>query len=277
MKKEISENRMARTKCRCLTKSDRQSVPFPSGRQPIRFRGCQCRPCSSPYDNISMTSSGPMVPEIYLSSDSEDELEDVFRPSINLFRNLQPSAGVSSQSNQHKPTPDKSNISSSSSTASGALNQPLIPEIDLSSDSEDELEFDVLISKMMVPNKGAFVLPKITESKLDRQLQGKKYFKALYHASQNSNVRERWIMLFYDAYLSFYTFFKKKLSIVVIIFWLYGLASFYSALGIHLLDMLSNTWRLTLRYTLRIILKIDQLATKYLDDRIQKLPDKNRS
>ena len=33
------------------------------------------------------------------------------------------------------------------------------------------------------------------------------------------------------------------------------------------MDMMANTWRLTLRYILRIVLRSDETVTKYLDDR----------
>lgn len=208
-----------------------------------------------------------MVPELDFSSDSDDDLEMLL-----LFP--QPSAGLFSKK---KETDEDSNLKlktldgkvveisteeTSSATSSGAL----IPEIDLSSDSEDDLELEIIARKLFMPNKEAFTLPKITESKLDKEIQGKKYFKKIYRKAPNRWCRE-WIGLFYTTYLDLYTHCKKRLSLLSYIFWLYGLASYFSALGIHLLDLLSNTWRLTLRYVLRTILKSDQFTTKVLNDR----------
>ena len=145
-----------------------------------------------------------MVPELDFSSDSDDDLEMLL-----LFPH--PSAGLFSKK---KETDEDSNLKlktldgkvveisteeTSSATSSGAL----IPEIDLSSDSEDDLELEIIARKLFMPNKGtvlgrrkvspqgpdrlfkvlnprkeAFTLPKITESKLDKEIQGKKYFKS---------------------------------------------------------------------------------------------------
>jgi len=211
-----------------------------------------------------------MVPEFDFSSDSDDDLEMLLllpkfpHPSAGLFSKA---ADENEAENIKVKTMDGkvveiSTEETSSATSSGAL----IPEIDLSSDSEDELELDIIARKLFLPNKDAFTLPKITESKLDKNIQGKKYFKKIYRKAPNRWCRE-WLGLFYTTYLDIYTHCKKRLSLLSYIFWLYGLASYFSALGIHLLDLLSNTWRLTLRYVLRTILKSDQITTKILDDR----------
>jgi len=203
-----------------------------------------------------------MVPEFDFSSDSDDDLEMLL-----LF----PSAGLFSKNDEDpniklKTIDGKVVEISSSAASSEASSGALLPEIDLSSDSEDDLELEIIARKLFLPNKEAFTLPKITESKLDKEIQGKKYFKKIYRKAPNRWCRE-WIGLFYTTYLDLYTHCKKRLSLLSYIFWLYGLASYLSALGIHFLDLISNTWRLTLRYTLRTILKSDQITTKVLDDR----------
>merc|ERR1711990_1006326 len=262
MKKEIkkvnSENRIqkrvARTKCRSFPQSDF----FLSSRLSTLN---QFSHPNSPGDIRSISSgrsSGPMVPEFDFSSDSDDDLEILF-PSAGLFSKNEPDEA----SNLKLKTMDGKVVEISYSAPSSGV---LLPEIDLSSDSEDDLELEIIARKLFMPNKEAFTLPKITESKLDKEIQGKKYFKKIYRKAPNRWCRE-WIGLFYTTYLDLYTHCKKRLSLLSYIFWLYGLASYLSALGIHLLDLLSNTWRLTLRYVLRTILKSDQITTKVLDDR----------
>ena len=46
------------------------------------------------------------------------------------------------------------------------------------SDSEDELELHILTKKMILPMKHEFILPRITESKINREIYGSKYFKS---------------------------------------------------------------------------------------------------
>ena len=52
----------------------------------------------------------------------------------------------------------------------------------------------------------------------------------MYRKAPNRWCRE-WIGLFYTTYLDLYTHCKKRLSLLSYIFWLYGLASYLSALG----------------------------------------------
>merc|ERR1712137_1310234 len=259
-KKVNSENRIqkrvARTKCRSFPQSDF----FLSSSLSTLY---QFSHPNSPGDNRSVSSgrsSGPMVPEFDFSSDSDDDLEILF-PSAGLFSKNEPDEA----SNLKLKTMDGKVVEISSSAASSAPSSGvLLPEIDLSSDSEDDLE--IIARKLFMPNKEAFTLPKITESKLDKEIQGKKYFKIIYRQTSNRWLRE-WIGLFYTTYLDLYKHCKNRLSLLSYIFWLYGLASYFSALCVHFLDLLSNTWRLTLRYVLRIILKSDQITTKVLNDR----------
>jgi len=267
-----SQKRMARTSSRSLPVSD--FYPFPSGRPLDRGSSIRYRPSSK----ASSVSSLPMVPEIDLSSDSDDdhELELLKRPSQSI---LFPSGAAPqriSTGKQLTDTPNKStdtkpqyNLNDISPYEASSIHSsihPLIPELDLSSDSEDELELEILTRKILNPKKEAFTLPKITKSKIHRELEGKKYFKIIYHKSPNRWFRE-WVSIFYIAYLDIYTHCNRKFSLVGQIFWLYGLASYWTALGIHLMEMLSNTWRLSLRYALRIILRTDEVITTYLDDR----------
>jgi len=115
-----------------------------------------------------------MVPEFDFSSDSDDDLEILF-PSAGLFSKNEPDEA----SNLKLKTMDGKVVEISSSAASSAPSSGvLLPEIDLSSDSEDDLELEIIARKLFMPNKEAFTLPKITESKLDKEIQGKKYFKS---------------------------------------------------------------------------------------------------
>ena len=91
-----------------------------------------------------------MVPEFDFSSDSDDDLEMLL-----LF----PSAGLFSKNDEDpniklKTIDGKVVEISSSAASSEASSGALLPEIDLSSDSEDDLELEIIARKLFLPNKG---------------------------------------------------------------------------------------------------------------------------
>jgi len=286
MKKEIknvnSENkiqkRLARTKCRSFPQSAFFLTRRNSQNKPNQFY--RSHP-SSPGDNLSISSgrsSVPMVPEFDFSSDSDDDHEMLLVfpfPSSGPFSKKSTNEKVAEEEKE-RSEPKKveslklktieGKIVEISDEETSATSRELIPEIDLSSDSEDDLELDIIARKLFLPRTEAYTLPKITESKLDKEIKGKKYFNKIYRKAPNRWFREL-IGVFYTTYLDLYTHCKNRLSLTKYIFLVYGLASYFSALSIHLLDLLSNTWRLTLRYILRTILKLDQIATNVLNDR----------
>ena len=91
-----------------------------------------------------------MVPEFDFSSDSDDDLEILF-PSAGLFSKNEPDEA----SNLKLKTMDGKVVEISSSAASSAPSSGvLLPEIDLSSDSEDDLELEIIARKLFMPNKG---------------------------------------------------------------------------------------------------------------------------
>ena len=101
---------------------------------------------------------------------------------------------------------------------------------------------------------------------------------------------------FYSTYLDIYDQFNRRFSLVSWLFWCYNIVSYLTALRLvfkipkirklpigpsswpnrielenytsfHLIDMMANTWHLTLRYILRVVLRSDETVSKYLDDR----------
>ena len=99
----------------------------------------------------------------------------------------------------------------------------------------------------------------------------------------------------YSTYLDIYDLINRRFSLVSWLFWCYNIVSYLSALRLvlrffslklpigpsfwpmrikfsncnsfHLIDMMANTWHLTLRYILRVVLRSDETVSKYLDDR----------
>ena len=111
------------------------------------------------------------------------------------------------------------------------------------SDSEDELELHILTKKMILPMKHEFILPRITESKINREIYGSKYFKSklepkifslkflisvMYHNSP------KWfaeiLCAFYSTYLDIYDQFNRRFSLVSWLFWCYNIVSYLTAL-----------------------------------------------
>ena len=103
-----------------------------------------------------------MVPEFDFSSDSDDDLEMLLpfpHPSAGLF-----SKKVSEvESNPKIKTIDGKIVEISTEETSSAVSSgALIPEIDLSSDSEDDLELEIIARKLFMPTKGTVYGSKLT-------------------------------------------------------------------------------------------------------------------
>merc|ERR1712126_328535 len=123
---------------------------------------------------------------------------------------------------------DQNHFFDMSSRASSQF-EPLIPDFSLSSsDSEDELELHILTKKMILPMKHEFILPRITESKINREIYGSKYFKIMYHNSP------KWfaeiLCAFYSTYLDIYDQFNRLFPLVSWLFWCYHIVSYLTAL-----------------------------------------------
>ena len=96
-----------------------------------------------------------MVPEFDFSSDSDDDLEMLLlfpQPSAGLFSAKTP---AKEESNPKIKTIDGKIVEISTEETSSAVSSgALIPEIDLSSDSEDDLELEIIARKLFMPTKG---------------------------------------------------------------------------------------------------------------------------
>ena len=133
-----------------------------------------------------------MVPELDFSSDSDDDLEMLLlfpQPSAGLFSKKKE---IDEDSNLKLKTLDGkiveiSTEETSSATSSGAL----IPEIDLSSDSEDDLELEIIARKLFMPNKGTVLgRRKVSPQGPDQSLKPEK--RSIYTTKNNrKQTRQR--------------------------------------------------------------------------------------
>ena len=136
-------------------------------------------------------------------------------PSARPLQTSQEEISEPSVKNSNELQVDKNHFFDMSSRASSQF-EPLIPDFSLSSsgtgheitppgghrgdtfaigthvhivtqksDSEDELELHILTKKMILPMKHEFILPRITESKINREIHGSKYFKSKLKSRSN--------------------------------------------------------------------------------------------
>ena len=108
----------------------------------------------------------PMVPEFDFSSDSDDDHEMLWVfpfPSSGPFSKKSTNEKVAEEEKE-RSEPKKveslklktieGKIVEISDEETSATSRELIPEIDLSSDSEDDLELDIIARKLFLPRKG---------------------------------------------------------------------------------------------------------------------------